>query len=436
MNVTSTPSTSQNDEADLARRKVVVVGQGYVGLPLAVRAVEVGYDVVGYDIDKGRIGRLKNGDSFVEDVPAEILATAFATGRFLVSDELSSIGGFDIAVITVPTPLRDGAPDLSFIEGCGADLARFLRAGATVVLESTTYPGTTEELLVPILEEGSGLKAGTDFHVGYSPERIDPGNQTYRFENTPKVVSGTTPESLAIIQEFYGNLVVEAVPVPSTREAELTKLLENTFRHVNIALVNELAMFASELDIDIWAAIDAANTKPFGFMKFTPGPGVGGHCLPIDPSYLSWQVKQALGHSFRFVELANDVNEHMPDHVVARIGRILNDNERSIKGSKLLLLGLAYKPNSGDSRETPVRPIAGTLHELGAHVQCADTWVDKAHFPITAEHVELSPEVLADADLVIMLTNHRDFDLEMIQQYSKAIFDTRNVLNGPNVTRL
>lgn len=435
----NTPLTNRPDEGidqSLSKQKVVVVGQGYVGLPLAVRAVEVGYKVVGYDIDQGRIGRLKNGDSFVEDVPADVLEAAFASGRFEVSDELSSIGGFDIAVITVPTPLRDGAPDLSYIESSGADLARFLRAGSTVVLESTTYPGTTEELLVPILEEGSGLKAGTDFHVGYSPERIDPGNETYRFENTPKVVSGTTPESLAIIQEFYGNLVTEAVPVPSTKEAELTKLLENTFRHVNIALVNELAMFASELDIDIWAAIEAANTKPFGFMKFTPGPGVGGHCLPIDPSYLSWQVKQALGHSFRFVELANDVNEHMPDHVVARIGRILNDHERSIKGSKLLLLGLAYKPNSGDSRETPVRPIADTLYELGAHVQCADTWVDSAHFPITTEHVELSPEILADADLVIMLTNHRDFDLEMIQQHSQAIFDTRNVLHGPNVTRL
>ena len=436
VDTTETNSMANSTDANLAAKKVVVVGQGYVGLPLAVRAVEVGYNVVGYDIDQRRIDRLKNGDSFVEDVSSDVLSSAFDSGRFEVSDQLSIVSGFDIAVITVPTPLRDGVPDLSYIESSGADLARFLRAGSTVVLESTTYPGTTEELLVPILEQGSGLKAGVDFHVGYSPERIDPGNQIYRFENTPKVVSGTTPESLAIIQEFYGNLVTEAVPVPSTKEAELTKLLENTFRHVNIALVNELAMFAAELDIDIWAAIDAADTKPFGFMKFTPGPGVGGHCLPIDPSYLSWQVKQTLGHSFRFVELANDVNEHMPDHVVARIGRILNDHERSIKGSKLLLLGLAYKPNSGDSRETPVRPIADTLHELGANVQCADTWVDPAFFPMTTERVDLSPAVLADADLVIMLTNHRDFDLEMIQDHSKAIFDTRNVLRGDNVTRL
>jgi nucleotide sugar dehydrogenase len=417
-------------------KKVVVIGQGYVGLPLAVRAVEVGYNVVGYDIDRSRIGRLRDGDSFVEDVSPEALAAAFESGRFAVSDELSSLGGFDIAVITVPTPLRDGAPDLSYIESSGIDLARFLRAGATVVLESTTYPGTTEELLVPILESGSGLKAGVDFHVGYSPERIDPGNQVYRFENTPKVVSGTTPEALTIIQNFYSNLVTEAVPVPSTKEAELTKLLENTFRHVNIALINELAMFAAELDIDIWAAIEAANTKPFGFMKFTPGPGVGGHCLPIDPSYLSWQVKQSLGHSFRFVDLANDINEHMPDHVVSRIGRILNDQERSIKGSKILLLGLAYKPNSGDSRETPVLPIANALNEMGAAVQCSDSWVDPERFPLSTERVELTPEIVAEADLVVMLTNHRDFDLGMIQSNAKVIFDTRNTMNGPNVTRL
>ncbi len=304
------------------------------------------------------------------------------------------------------------------------------------MLESTTYPGTTEELLVPILERGSGLKCGVDFHVGYSPERIDPGNLTYRFENTPKVVSGTTPEALAIVEEFYNNLVTEAVPVPSTKEAELAKLLENTFRHVNIALINELAMFAAELDIDIWAAIDAANTKPFGFMKFTPGPGVGGHCLPIDPSYLSWQVKQSLGHSFRFVDLANDINEHMPDHVVSRIARILNDQMRSIKGSKLLLLGLAYKPNSGDSRETPVIHIANALNDMGAEVQCADDWVDPSQFPISTQQVTLTPEIIASADLVIMLTNHRDFDLEMIQANAKAIFDTRNTMSGPTVTRL
>lgn len=426
----------QTAATDLAAQKIVVVGQGYVGLPLAVRAVEAGYTVVGYDIDKNRVGRLKNGDSFIEDVPAEALGAALDSDRFTVSDELTSISGFDIAVITVPTPLRDGAPDLTYIEASGADLARFLRAGATVVLESTTYPGTTEELLVPILESGSGLKAGTDFHAGYSPERIDPGNLVYRFENTPKVVSGTTPEALAIIEEFYSNLVEEAVPVPSTREAELTKLLENTFRHVNIALVNELAMFAAELDIDIWAAIDAANTKPFGFMKFTPGPGVGGHCLPIDPSYLSWQVKQSLGHSFRFVDLANDINEHMPDHVVSRIGRILNNQERSVRGSRILLLGLAYKPNSGDSRETPVLPIADALHEMGAEVQCADDWVEPDAFPISTERVELTPDIVAAADLVVMLTNHRDFDLDMIQSNARAIFDTRNTMSGPTVTRL
>ncbi len=420
----------------MTAERVVVVGQGYVGLPLAVRAVEVGFDVVGYDLDSARIARLQAGDSYVEDVPADKLAAALDSGRFLVTDQLAAVEGFDVVVITVPTPLRDGAPDLSCIEASARDLSPYLRPGVAVILESTTYPGTTEELLIPLLESRSELKAGADFHVGYSPERIDPGNMVYRFENTPKVVSGTTPQGLDRIAAFYEQLVVEAVRVPGPKEAELSKLLENTFRHVNIALVNELAVFAAELDIDIWAAIDAANTKPFGYMKFTPGPGVGGHCLPIDPSYLSWRVKRSLGHSFRFVELANDVNEHMPDHVVERITRILNDAERSVRGSRILLVGLAYKPDSGDSRETPVLAVAERLYELGGLVTCADSWVDPDRFPASVRRVDLTPETLAEADLVVMLTNHSDTDLAMVAEHSKVVFDTRNAVHGPNVIKL
>ena len=264
---------------------VIVAGQGYVGLPLAMRAIEAGHHVVGYDVDARRIARLAEGDSYVEDIPAERVREApgspAATGR---PPRRPTCAGFDIAVITVPTPLRDGIPDLRYIESCAQTLSGHLRPGATVVLESTTYPGTTEELMVPILEEGSGLKAGTDFHVGYSPERIDPGNKAWPFERTPKVVSGIDAASLAAVKAFYDQLVETTVPVSGTREAELAKLLENTFRHVNIALVNEMAMFARALDVNVWEAIDAAASKPFGFMKFTPGPGVGGHCLPIDPS--------------------------------------------------------------------------------------------------------------------------------------------------------
>jgi nucleotide sugar dehydrogenase len=267
--------------------KLVVVGQGYVGLPLAMRAVDVGYDVVGFERDPERLMRLTAADSYVEDVSSLVLQRALDSGRYLPTDQEQQLSHLDAALITVPTPLREGRPDLSYIEAVGDLLARYLTRGAVVVLESTTYPGTTEELLAEILETGSGLRAGTDFHLGYSPERIDPGNDRYTVVTTPKLVSGVSPASLAAIGGLYESLVNTVVPVSRPREAELAKLLKNTFRHVNIALVNELAMFAAELDVDIWESIDAAATKPLGFMPFQPGPGVGGHCLPVDPSYLS-----------------------------------------------------------------------------------------------------------------------------------------------------
>lgn len=304
-----------------ATKKVVVVGQGYVGLPLAVRAVEAGRNVVGLDVDEMRVKRLAGGESFAADVTSPRLLAALNSGRYALSTDYADAAGFDVCVITVPTPLKDGAPDLSFVESAAQEVAQYLRPNATVILESTTYPCTTEHVVCPILEAGSGLQAGKDFFLGYSPERIDPGNPTWRLENTPKVVSGMDDESLRHVELFYDDIVDRTVPVSSPRTAELTKLLENTFRHVNIALVNELAMFCKPLGIDIWEVIDAASTKPFGFMRFLPGPGVGGHCLPIDPSYLSWQVKQQLRHDFRFVALANDINSHMPDHVVLRVAR-------------------------------------------------------------------------------------------------------------------
>ena len=335
-------------------RRLVLMGQGYVGLPVAMRAVARGYSVVGFDTDEARVKRLNAGESYVEDVPDAVLQEALATDRYRATTVERDCAGFDVAVITVPTPLREGVPDLSYIEASARMLGRYLRPGATVVLESTTYPGTTEELVKPILEEMSGLLAGPDFHLGYSPERIDPGNPQWGFVNTPKVVSGIDEASLAAVDAFYASLVDRTVPVAGAKEAELTKLLENTFRHVNVALVNELAMFADDLGIDVWSAIDAASTKPFGYMRFTPGPGVGGHCLPIDPSYLSWRVRRSLGHTFRFVELANDVNDHMPDYVVRRLTYGLNRRRKPVNGSRVLLLGLAYKRNTSDSRESLV----------------------------------------------------------------------------------
>jgi UDP-N-acetyl-D-glucosamine dehydrogenase len=416
--------------------KLLVVGQGYVGLPLALRAVEAGFTVVGHDRDELRVKRLAGGESYVDEVSAERLAAALATGRYLPTVDSADGAGFDVAVISVPTPLAEGVPDLSFIEAAARALGGIVCPGACIVLESTTYPGTTEELVAPILEEDSGLVAGVDFHLGYSPERIDPGNATWRFENTPKVVSGVNAASLARVDAFYSRLVERTVPVSTPKEAELTKLLENTFRHVNIALVNELAMFAHDLGIDVWEAIDAASTKPFGYLRFTPGPGVGGHCLPIDPSYLSWRVRQRLGEPFRFVELANDVNEHMPDYVVRRLVVAFNDRGLAMKGRRVLLLGLSYKRNTGDARESPARVIVAELLELGAEVRGADPHVLDEQLPPGVVRCDLTAEELAGADAVVLLVDHDAFDLDLVGRTARYVLDCRNRVAGPNVERL
>jgi len=426
------------DSAAEVRGKLVVVGQGYVGLPLSMRAVEVGWDVVGLDLDARRVDRLAAGDSYVEDVTSGELRSALDSGRFKPSVDYADCSDFDVVVITVPTPLQDGAPDLTYIEQSSAALASHIRRGATVILESTTYPGTTEELVAPLLEQGSGLKAGVDFHLGYSPERIDPGNRAWTFVTTPKVVSGIDPVSLAAVQGFYDTVVEKTVPVSTPREAELSKLLENTFRHVNIALVNEMAMYAKELGIDIWETIDAAATKPFGFMKFTPGPGVGGHCLPIDPSYLSWQVKQALGASFRFVELANDVNDHMPEYVVRRVAASLNAQRKPVNGSRLLLLGLAYKKNTGDARESPAPRIAEMLIQMGGDVRVVDPLVEASATVggLGDRMVELTADEVAAADLVVVLTDHDSFDYAMVEESAAHVLDCRRVPELVSAERL
>ena len=412
----------------IAGRKVLVVGQGYVGLPLAVRAAQVGHDVVGYDVDDSRIKRLAIGESYVEDIPSTVLAEVLTSGRFQPASDGQACADFDVAVVTVPTPLREGAPDLSYIESAAALLSTHLQAGATVVLESTTYPGTTEELMGPILESGSGLTVGTDFHLGYSPERIDPGNPTWGLVNTPKVVSGVDAASLAAIKGFYDTIVDRTVPVAGTKVAEMVKLLENTFRHVNIALVNELAMFAGEMGIDVWEAIDAASTKPFGFQRFTPGPGVGGHCLPIDPSYLSWRVRRTLGQQFRFVELANDINDHMPAYVVRRVIGALNRERRAVNGSRILLLGLAYKANTGDARESPALAVAERLRNLGADVRAVDPHVDgdQTNVPLIPA---ITPAELSSAEIVVLLTDHDEFDFRVIAEHSRLVLDTRHRLS-------
>jgi UDP-N-acetyl-D-glucosamine dehydrogenase len=415
---------------------VALLGQGYVGLTLAMRAVEVGHAVVGFDPDEERVKGLAAAEPQIGDVTPDQLATALGTGRYRPTSRIEDCARFDIAVIAVPTPLRDGVPDLSHIEAAAIAVAPYVRPRSTVVLESTTYPGTTEEMLVPILEAGSGLTAGVDFHVGYSPERIDPGNRTWTLVNTPKIVSGIDDASLRAVQAFYERLVEQSVALASPKEAELTKLLENTFRHVNVALVNELAMFANDLGIDSWSAIDAASTKPFGFMRFEPGPGVGGHCLPIDPSYLAWRTKSELGRPFRFVELANDVNDHMPDYVVRRLAAALNRERKALNGSRILLLGVSYKRNTADAQETPAVEIARQLRGLGADVRAADPHVPERWIDPPVPRAELTADELASADVVVLITDHDAFDYDTVLRHARYVLDTRHRLTGPRVEHL
>jgi UDP-N-acetyl-D-glucosamine dehydrogenase len=415
---------------------LTVIGQGYVGLPLAMLAVEAGHHVVGIDVDQSRAAMLQRGESYVDDVPDAQLRMALDSGRYMATSNYSDVAAFDVAVITVPTPLRNSAPDLSFVTSAANELSQYMTPGCLVVLESTTYPGTTEDLLRPILERGSGLSAETDFFLGYSPERVDPGNKDWTLSATPKVVAGINSASLAAVQEFYGKLITNVVPVSSTRAAELTKLLENTFRHVNIALVNEFAIFSKELGVDGWEVIRAAATKPFGFMPFQPGPGVGGHCLPIDPTYLSWHVQQATGRRFRFVELANDINDQMPDYVVKRVIEGLNRLGRPVLESSVLLLGVAYKKNSSDARESPARQVARLLASLGARVSVADAHVSTESLPGDAKRVTISEDVVRESDAVVILTDHDDIDYELVEREARWVLDCRNRLSGARVESL
>jgi UDP-N-acetyl-D-glucosamine dehydrogenase len=373
---------------------------------------------------------LRRGDSHVADVSPEEVANALATGRYVAESDADTLGGFDFAVITVPTPLADGIPDLTAIDGAAALLGPLVRPGCTVILESTTYPGTTDERLAPTLEAVSGLTAGVDFHVGYSPERIDPGNDEWTLRRTPKVVSGLSPECLAVVTEFYDRIVDTTVPVSTTRIAELTKLLENTFRHVNIALVNELAVHARGLDVDIWEAIDAAATKPFGFTPFRPGPGVGGHCLPIDPSYLSWRIERELGVTSRFVVTANDINSHMPSYVVKRVQAGLNDRRKAVNGSRILVLGIAYKKNTNDARETPAEPVVRGLVDLGATVVVHDEYVGAHPLDEVADRVALDQAQIERCDAIVLVTDHDDVDYDLVERHASYVFDSRNRLRG------
>jgi nucleotide sugar dehydrogenase len=406
---------------------LVVIGLGYVGLPLVREACRAGLRVGGLDRDARVIAGLKAGVSHVDDVSDAEVEQMLAVG-FQPSRDEAILDGARTVVICVPTPLsEEGGPDLTAVRGASKAVARHVAPGALVVLESTTYPGTTDEVVRPVLET-SGLTAGEDFHLAFSPERIDPGNPVYGVHNTPKIVGGLTPACASAAAAFYGKFVETVVQAKGTREAEMAKLLENTYRHVNIALVNEMAVFCHELGIDLWDAIECAATKPFGFQAFRPGPGVGGHCIPIDPNYLSYKVR-SLGYPFRFVELAQEINDRMPRYVVERVQQLLNREGRALKGAKILMLGVTYKADIADQRESPARPVARRLLRLGAQLAYHDpfvrSWqVDGTKVKRTGDDLAVA---LRAADLTIVLADHSAYDTETLTTHARLVFDTRGL---------
>lgn len=403
---------------------VAVIGLGYVGLPLVREACRSGMRVLGFDVSQSVIEGLSRGFSHVDDVGTADVAAMLASG-LTVSSDPETLASAQTIVICVPTPLdTDGRPDLSAVTAAGRMVGPRLRTGVLVVLESTTYPGTTDEVLRPLLEEGSGLRAGTDFSLAFSPERIWPGNGQYGVKNTPKVVGGYTPGCTRAAEAFYASMVDEVVTARGTREAEMAKLLENTYRHVNIALVNEMAVFCNELDIDLWDAIACAGTKPFGFQSFYPGPGVGGHCIPIDPNYLSYRVRR-LGYPFRFVELAQEINERMPGYVVHRVQDLLNERRLPVADAEVLLLGVTYKPDITDIRESPAEPVVRGLRRLHAKVSFHDPHVDE--LVVDGEPVPRVEELataLSSADISVLLQDHTSY-LDGGLTAAKLLFDTR-----------
>ncbi len=404
-----------------------VIGLGYVGLPLSMELAEVGFKVTGFDISDAKVKLLNSGKSDIDDISDSAVSKAVKSGRFVATTDWKNISKMDTVSICVPTPLsKTKDPDVSFILNALNSLRPYVKKGTLVVLESTTYPGTTQDLILPLLEE-KGLKVGEDLFVAFSPERVDPGNQKYTTKNTPRVVGGITPECTKVATAFYRQTIADCHPVSSTQAAEMVKLLENTFRSVNIGLVNEVALMCDRLGLDVWEIIDAAASKPFGFMPFYPGPGLGGHCIPIDPHYLSWKLK-SLNYYARFIELAGDINSHMPEYVVERITRQLNERfARSINKTNVLALGVAYKKDIKDLRESPSLDVIRLLEKQGAKVQYNDPFVPRfAWEGTTYKSVKLTAELLKKVDLVVILTNHTQYDYQFIVDNSKAVFDSRN----------
>jgi UDP-N-acetyl-D-glucosamine dehydrogenase len=416
--------------------KIGILGLGYVGLPLACEFAKVGFPVTGFEVDGSKVSSLLKGQSYIEDIPSQELKPLIQSKKLWATTDFSHLRRMDVTIICVPTPLRKTKdPDISFIADSASAIAKYLHREQLVVLESTTYPGTTKEFVMPMLE-AKGMKAGRDFYLAFSPERIDPGNKQFRLANTPKIVGGLTPLCGQLASAVYGSIVTRVVPVSSTEAAEMAKILENTFRAVNIGLVNETAIICDKLGLNVWEVIDAAASKPYGFMPFYPGPGLGGHCIPIDPHYLAWKMK-SLNFSARFIELAGEVNSHMPDFVLQKITLALNRLKKPMNGAKILLLGMAYKANVSDVRESPALDLFHLLDQQGADVSFHDPWVKTARIeghPITGK--PYSAALLRSMDAVVVTTAHRAFDAKDILKHSKLLIDTRNITRGLSAKNL
>ncbi len=418
------------DRIDRREARIGVIGLGYVGLPLVVEFARAGFRVTGFDLDGEKVRSLMAGRSYIEDVPDADVEKFRASGHLVATCDFNELSRMDVINVCVPTPLtKTKDPDMSFVVRAVEEIQRRLRSGQLVILGSTTYPGTTNELYVPILEK-TGLEVGKDFGVAFSPERIDPANKTFKVRNVPKVVGGETPLSTDLAAKVFSSIFDTVVPVSSTQAAEMVKLLENTFRAINIGLANEVALMCDKLGLDVWEVIDAAATKPYGFMKFQPGPGLGGHCIPVDPTYLSWKMK-ALNFTARFIELATEINGHMPEFVAEKIGDILNEERLPVNGSNVLVLGVAYKPDVADMRESPAIDVMMLLQRKGAKLVFHDPHV--AEIEIEGVHhksVDLTDEVLSSADLVVIVTNHAAIDYSRVVAKAQRVYDTRNATRG------
>jgi UDP-N-acetyl-D-glucosamine dehydrogenase len=413
---------------------VGVIGLGYVGLPLAIQATSSKLKVYGYDINEKRVSDYNDGQSSIEDISNQELQKSLKDGLFLSADP-KYLSDSEVIVISVPTPLTDYQPDLSFVRSAAETIAQHIVKEQIIILESTTYPGTTVEVLVPIIEDISGLKAGVDFYAGYSPERIDPGNEKWNFKNTPKIISGINEKSLQKIKAFYEKIIDSVVSVGGTKEAEMVKLLENTYRHVNIALINELAILCNMLEIDIWEVVDAAKTKPFGFESFRPGPGVGGHCIPVDPNYLSFKTRQ-IGKPVRFVELAQEINNSMPNYVVSRLLEKMNLLEKPFKNSNILILGVAYKKDIGDVRESPALGIIENLLDRGVNVKYFDPYVSEIDVKNQKINKEESLDNIKNYDLILVHTAHTEFEKFDFNNITVPIFDATGSNHYQNAERI